>query len=140
MLSTLHPFGKFTSVLKINAGFFFLHQFCNLPAGHNDHILGNLGHFFYTQVHQSSQNRLKKKVIKLNLKCLNISSLLLINQKPYSKYGKTTTIYNNYKQIVNALLTSLAWNNFVMAKKVSVASVDPICSPYKITIKNRLDA
>lgn len=82
----------------------------------------------------------KNKVIKLNLKCLNISSLLLINQKPYSKYGKTTTIYNNYKQIVNALLTSLAWNNFVMAKKVSVASVDPICSPYKITIKNRLDA
>lgn len=74
------------------------------------------------------------------MKCLNISSLLLINQKPYSKYGKRTTIYNNYKQIVNALLTSLAWNNFVMAKKVSVASVDPICSPFKITIKNRLGA
>lgn len=52
-----------------------------------------------------------------------------------SKYGKTTAIYYNYKQLVNALLTSLAWNSFVMAKKVSVASVDPICSPYKITIK-----
>lgn len=80
ILITCRPSAKFTFVLKINPG-----VFCNLPAGHNDHILGNLGHLFYTQVHQSSQNRLKNKVIKLNFKFLNILSFLLTVSKAIFK-------------------------------------------------------
>lgn len=93
ILITCRPSAKFTFVLKINPGVFFLHQFCNLPAGHNDHILGNLGHLFYTQVHQSSQNRLKNKVIKLNFKFLNILSFLLTVSKAIFKVNMVKHSY-----------------------------------------------